>query len=441
MKGKNRLIPKIGIAAFSSPLEVGANKAAAAATAFADKFTSCDCEVINLGVVQSMEDSRKAGMRLYDERVDVLLAVPVCWYEDYLIIDLLEEWHGPLFLWPLPGIETGALCGAQQNMSFLKKLEHPTEHAFGEVDNKKCFEKAMKFFRAAALNRIMRRSKIGLAGHRIPGMTHTFPDEFTLKKSIGARVVHLDLPEILAGIGKEAEEKAGKKWNELVLRAGCCNVSEADGIYSMQMYSILKKTIDEKELNALAVGCYPQLMGKVCLAASLLADEGTPMACEGDVNGAVAMLIMSLLSNGAVHNCDWLEPVEEDTVLFTHCGSGSFSLAEKKEDIKLESVRLMGQGVCAQFPSKPGPVTLLNLTPGENSYLCAVLEGEAVKTEMLFPGNPLQVRFTTSPTEINDWIFNNGLGHHWMAAYGHYSQEIIQWNRICGKTLKIIEIT
>jgi L-fucose isomerase-like protein len=59
-------------------------------------------------------------------------------------------------------------------------------------------------------------------------------------------------------------------------------------------------------------------MGKVCLAASLLADNRIPMACEGDVNGAVAMLILSLLSDGAVHNCDWLEPVGKDTVLRTY---------------------------------------------------------------------------------------------------------------------------
>ena len=429
-EGKNRLVPKIGIATLSSPLEVGADKADAMAELFAGKFISAGCEVIKLGSVRSPEDSRRAGRKLYDERADALLAVPVCWYEDYLTIDLLEEWRGPLFLWPLPGIETGALCGAQQNMSFLKKLKYPVGYAFGKIEDEKCVEKAMRFFRASALGKIMRRAKIGLAGHRVPGMTHTSPNEFMLKRDIGPRVVYFDLAEILAGIEQESEIKAREKWNELVKKAGACNVQEVEGIYSIKMYFALKKVIEKEELDAIAIGCYPKLMGKVCIAASLLADEGIPLACEGDVNGAAAMLVLRLLSNGAVHNCDWLEPLEENTVLFTHCGSGSFSLSEKKEDIRLESVRLMGQGVCAQFPSRPGPVTLLNLTPGDDSYFCAVLEGEAVKTEMLFPGNPLKVRFNTPVTEINDWIFENGFGHHWMAAYGNYAREIACWKKI-----------
>jgi L-fucose isomerase-like protein len=440
MEGRNILKPKIGIAAFANPLEVGAEKAKTASAGFAEKFAACGFDVIDLGAVLAPADSVKAGIKLYDERADALLAVPVCWYEDYLTMDLLEEWHGPLFLWALPGVETGALCGAQQNMSFLKRLGCPAEYAFGEADNKECFEKAFRFFRAAALKRLMRRARVGLFGHRIPGMTHAAPDEFALKKSVGPRIVHLDLNGTLSEVENEAKEKSREKWTRLVARAGCCNVSEADGIYSMQMYSILERLVKKHELDALAVGCYPYLMGKVCLAASLLADQGIPMACEGDANGAAAMLILRLLSGGAVHNCDWLEPVGKDTVLFSHCGSGSFSLAEKKEDIKLESVRLMGQGVCAQFPAKTGPVTLLNLTPGGDSYLCAVLEGQAVETEMLFPGNPLKVKFPASPAEINDWIFSNGLGHHWMVAYGHYAQEIIQWSSICGKTLKIIKI-
>lgn len=440
MEAKNILKPKIGIAAFANPLEVGAAKAKTASAGFVEKFAACGFDVIKLGAVLSPADSVKAGIKLYDERADALLAVPVCWYEDYLMMDLLEEWRGALFLWPLPGVETGALCGAQQNMSFLKRLDYPAEYAFGEPDSKECFEKASEFFRAAALNRRLRRARIGLFGHRIGGMTHAAPDEFALKKSVGPRIVHLDLNGTLSEVENEAREKSREKWTKLVARAGCCNVSEADGIYSMQMYSILERLVKKHELDALAVGCYPYLMGKVCLAASLLADQGIPMACEGDANGAVAMLILRLLSGGAVHNCDWLEPVGEDTVLFSHCGSGSFSLAASEKDIKLESVRLMGQGVCAQFPAKTGPVTLLNLTPGENSYLCAVLEGEAIETEMLFPGNPLKVKFPRSPVEINDWIFDNGLGHHWMVAYGKYSEEIRLWNKIAGENLILKKI-
>ena len=103
------------------------------------------------------------------------------------------------------------------------------------------------------------------------------------------------------------------------------------------------------------------------------------------------------------------EAKDDGTVVFTHCGSGSFSLAEKPGDVTLSPVRIMDQGVCACFPAKPGPVTMINLIPHTNGYQCALLEGEALSTEMVFPGNPLRVRFTHGTGRIIDWIvgYNN----------------------------------
>ena len=91
----------------------------------------------------------------------------------------------PLLFWPLPGMETGALCGAQQITCYLKQLEHPYHAVFGEIDDNNCLKKAHCFLRAVALKNRLRRARIGFAGHRVPGMTETAPNEFLLKKAIG----------------------------------------------------------------------------------------------------------------------------------------------------------------------------------------------------------------------------------------------------------------
>ena len=78
----------------------------------------------------------------------------------------------------------------------------------------------------------------------------------------------------------------------------------------------------------------------------------------------------------------------------------------------------MDRGVCCLFTARPGPVTLLNIVPKLDGYTMAALYGEAVKTEMVFPGNPLRVRFKSDYRQILAWIAEQGLGHHWMAAYG-----------------------
>ena len=439
MNSNKKLVPRVGVGSLSSPLEVGADRAADAAAGLAARLRDGGCEVVECGCIDTADRAVAAGRKLAEEHVDAIALTPTSWCEDYLTIDLLEECPQPLLLWPQPGMETGALCGTQQLTAYLKPLERPYRSVFGGIDDESCLEKAMVYLRAAALQTRLRRARIGMAGHHVAGMTHAAPNEFMLKKVIGPRVVMLDLPLLLKRVEGMPEHEARKRWQEVVGRAAACKVTEAEGLDSMRVYAAIKEQIQEHRLDALTVGCYPHLMGRVCLAASLLADEGVPLACEGDVNGAVAQLVLTLLSGAPTHNTDWLDPMEDGSVVFTHCGSGSFSLAEKESDITLDSVRLMGQGVCALFPAKPGPVTLIGLVPHPDGYQCALLEGEAVPTKMVFRGNPLRVRFDTPTNELIEWIHAEGVGHHWMVGCGHWGAEIRAWADMVGPGLHLVE--
>ncbi len=353
MKDNRKLVPRVGAASLSSPLEVGADRAPKAAEDLARRLAADGCDVVPLGAVDTPERAVAAGRELAEKHVDAVALAPVSWCEDYLTLDLLEECSRPLFLWPLPGMETGALCGTQQLTSFLSQLDHPFACVFGEIDDDNCLRKARVFLRAAALKSRLRRSRIGLAGQRVGGMTHTSPNEFILKKVVGPRVVPLDLPSLLEQAGEMPNKKARKRWQELTACAGDCTVGEDVGLDSMRVYAAVRELVGRHGLDALSIGCYPHLMGRVCLAASLLADEGVPLACEGDVHGAVGQLMLALLTGGSTHCTDRLDPLEDGSVAFTHCGSGSFTLAEDPSKIKLANVRLMDRGVCALFPARP----------------------------------------------------------------------------------------
>jgi L-arabinose isomerase len=355
------------------------------------------------------------------------------------VLDLLEEWSAPLLLWSLPGMETGALCGVQQLTCYLKQLGRPYECVFGPLADPACQERAHRYLRASALKSRLRRARIGVAGHRVRGMTHTSPNEFLLKKSIGPRITPLDLPGLLQRAEEFGAAKTAPLWQRLAEGAGACRVGDAEGLDSMAVYLALREAVVQEGLEALTVGCYPHLMGRVCLAASLLADEGIPLACEGDANGAVGQLMLQLLTGRPTHNTDWLNPLEDGTVIFTHCGSGSLSLAERPEDVTLADVRLMGQGVCALFPAAPGPVTLLSLLATPEHYQIALLEGEALAAPMVFPGNPVRVRFGRPTCELIDWIHAEGIGHHWMIGQGRVAREIRAWASLAGPDVKLLE--
>ena len=436
---RKALVPRVGVGSLSSPLEIGADRAPAAAGDLARLLTAAGCEVVQIGPVGEADQAVTAGRKLAESHVDAVAFAAVSWYEDYLAIDLLEQCSAPVLLWSLPGMETGALCGSQQLTCYLKQLGHPYACVFGPVEQGEDLTQAMAFLRAAALKLQLRRARVGIAGHHVAGMTEAAVGEFALKKAVGPRVVPLDLPQLLARATETDDKAARKCWADVTSRAATCNVDEATGLDSMKVYLAVRELVDEFGLDALTVGCYPHLMGRVCLAASLLADEGVPLGCEGDVNGAVGQLMLTRLTGEPTHNTDWLEPLADGSVVLTHCGSGSFTLAESADDITLDSVRLMGQGVCALFPARPGAVTLVNLIPAGDGYQLALLEGEALSTEMVFPGNPLRVRLDRPTGEVIDWIHAEGVGHHWMAGYGRVGAEIRHWAKLAGESLRLVE--
>ena len=432
------LAPRIGVASVASPLEVGAGRAPEAAKELARLLAGRGCEVIELGPIDGPVRATAAGRQLAEQHVEAVALAAASWFEDYLVLDLLEECKLPVLAWALPGMETGALCGCQQLTAFLAELQIPYRGVYGPLEAGENCSRAMEYLCAAALKARLRRARVGLLGHRVPGMTETAANEFALKKVVGPRVAPLDLGQLLAQAAAISDQQARAVWQTVVGRSAKCQVPEGEGTSAMRFYLAVKELIGRQGLAAVTVGCYPDLMGRPCLAASLLADEGIPLACEGDVNGAVGQLILTWLTGQPTHNTDWLEPLEDGSVVFTHCGSGSFSLAERASDITLASVRLMGQGVCALFPARPGPVTLLSLLPRGDGYQVAVLEGEAISSPMVFPGNPLRVKFARPVSEIIEWIFDEGIGHHWMAGYGHVGAMVAEWARLCGPGLRVL---
>jgi L-fucose isomerase-like protein len=439
MMNGNCIVPRVGVISVSSPLEVGAGRAPQAAVDLGCILESQGCEAINLGLVDNPGASASAGKKLAESHVHAVAIIATSWFEDYLALDLLEECNAPVLLWALPGMETGALCGTQQLSSYLKRLNAPYRCIYGPLDNAEGQKRAMEFLRAAALKYLLRRSRIGFAGYRVQGMTETSANEFALKKTIGARIVPLDVPQLLSRAEEIPDERVRSIWRTLAARSAACEVAESAGLDSMKVYAALQEEIERLRLDALTIGCYPHLMGRVCLAASLLADAGIPLGCEGDVNGAVGQLLLTRLTGRPTHNTDWLEPLPDGTVVLTHCGAGSFSLAENPGSIRLSPVRLMNQGVCALFTAKPGPVTLLNLMPRADGYQIALLEGDAISTDMVFPGNPLRIRFTQPTPKILDWIYDEGIGHHWMAGYGSVGGEIQRWAELCGTDLFFLD--
>ncbi|MHA1731406.1 MAG: hypothetical protein ACTSU5_05660 [Promethearchaeota archaeon] len=427
------LVPKIGYMTTFHPMEEGAGEATAEHFRGLELLKSLPrAEVFEAPSLVSDTSSARVAVDLFHgERVDVVVVRLATWSSDDPVWEVARNHDWPFVFWGLPGRSTGSLCGAQQFNAVFKELRRPCRFVYG--DGAASLSKLGEYVLACSVVRGLRELRVLQIGNRTQGMAEVTCDEHSLREVLGCSVEAIGtekFKEVRDGVdGTTAREK----WEELAGKVARVSVSEAAGITSVKNWLALVKIIDDGSFGAFTPECYPDFMGEVCLGCSLLADVGVPGACEGDVNSAVAMWMGTQVARQPVHDIDLLEvDAAGNTILGSHCGNGSLQLSRSPDDIEFAPVRLAERGLCVLFPGKPGPVTLTNLIGRKSTYRMGVLEGEAVETAMVFPGNPVRVKIPVPARAFLDAVEENGLGHHWIVTYGHHAGVFREVCRLTG---------
>lgn len=433
---------KLNIAAvgLACPFEVGYDEAPALLNQTVGELKAIGVDCHNIGVIlHDLETVKQAAAALKDVEADALLICIATWSEDHHLLDLLSYVEKPVILRAYPARETGSLCCAHQIGAVFTDIGKKYEFVYGDADNKECALQTKKIAAAFSLARCMSHVRVGAIGGRVKGMTEIAYDEFAIKQKLGARIVNIDEKEMTEKVAAMTDEEAKKLLAEKQPMLKACKVTSSEEymLESMKFYGAMKQLADEYALESLAVKCYTTYMGKVCLGYSILAEEGIVGSCEGDVTNAVTMKILYELSNTPINNTDLLYLDEaENSILFAHCGSSGFSIAQGEVD--LCPCRLIETGVCSKFLVKTGKVTAVNICGHGDGLRMSVMVGDAIPCGMEFPGNPVKIKFDKNVNQINKEIMDNGIGHHWMVAYGDYAEELRYFCKING--LKLYEI-
>lgn len=398
------------------------------------------------------EDLRKAGMDAVEapesvndeascERVaiwfkdrglDLLHPVIITWSFDLFTLMMHRINALPIAVRTVPGIRKGSVVGGQQLGCLLGELGIEHRLFYGAIGSPKTAKETAVYARACALKKRIYGTKIAMLGRRTPGMTAIAFDELEITRLFGIRIHTIGMDEFQRIAKKINTDAVKKEWSRIASKASEIRSLNENGLVSVRNYLALKKLAEEQSFRAMAIGSYPDCQGTMCLATALLNDEGIAAGCEGDMNSTIAMYILGMLSNDPVHFGEMLEIDEgENTVISSHCGAGAVSLASNEGHV-LCPVRLANTGVCVRYGSKAGPVTYVNLSGRKDTYRMCGLKGEALPTGMVFEGNPMKIKFDMPFNHIWRHLSDWGFGHHWMALYGHVTEELGEFCRITG---------
>lgn len=362
---------------------------------------------------------------------------------------------------PEPGndgvLQLNSFCGLNMFGAILGNyfgaFDIPYKWFYGYPDNPLFTERFQITLKAIKAIKTVRRSRIGLIGGVANGFENMNFDERVLLKKFGTYIqTRHSVEEIVARAKGYAEAEVAAtlaemhgegRWNQ-------ARVSGADMNKSARVFMALRDFAAENQYNALCISCWPRFQEvygiAVCGAMSRLNQAGIVAPCEGDVPGAINMLILNAINGASATIMDLVNLDETDqSVNLWHCGVAAKCWANQDgltwdEHFNIGSYlddKWQGKGVVADLTFKPGTATVARMDSSfDNLFL---MTGEIMSGKKGYAGstgwmNNLRVhgaRITIS--DLINTIAVNRLDHHYPLAYGDLSNELMEfasWNRM-----------
>ena len=263
----------------------------------------------------------------------------------------------------------------QMGFTFSDLQEFPGEKAFKAVTD---------FLYAAAGQKILLRSKLGLIGYCSMGIYTACFDQQKIRQVFGTEIDTSADSYILAREMDEVDSEEVDKSRKILSQR--CLIDE--GIVqngslekSLRMYQALKVMSEEHNWTGISVKCQHEfstyLKCTACLPLSMLTDDGIMCTDEGDIHALITMLIMNYMGEGAPAYFGDIYKLDEGGFLMDHCGLSPHSCAGEEAEINLlpQTPRISRDGkttggVISSYSFREGDVTIGRIeNDREGNYL------------------------------------------------------------------------
>ena len=295
-----------------------------------------DLVAIDSGV-PDMDTALEVAARLKAERIDFLLLQTAACASGELL-EPLAEVAPRLGIWATPepvlegSIQLHSLVSASHYASIIRRhlseKKIPYKWFFGHIDEPDTDRRLRVTIRALQGIKTMASARIGWIGGISPGFYNMNFDEDRLKSRFGVTIGTHSISEVV-DLARRIDARSAQS---MVRTATDLATEVTAGSLGMdrnaRVYLALGQLIKDEDYDALAVQCWPTFQEEYhmapCMAYSLLGSEdGFAVSCEGDVPGAVTMLLMNSMSQ--IHGSSTLLDLTaldqaSDAALFWHCG-------------------------------------------------------------------------------------------------------------------------
>ena len=370
----------------------------------------------------------------------------------------------PLGLWAVPEpassgyLPLNSFCGINMYGSIITNyLKHHNlryKYFFGHATDASFAARLRVTVKALSAIKNLRHSKVALIGGIAPGFNDLYFDERVIEKLLGVNVQrNIEYADIRQLAVSYTDDEIASYITECLKPYKRMTDGAQKQVHSNARF--LKAYYDFAEsggFDALAISCWPKIQSDfgacACQSIAKLNQRGVPAACEGDLPGAIAMLLLMYLSDGGITTLLDLVSFDEsdETMQLWHCGPTAESFADAS-GIALSTI--------CEHTNREGTeerhlryVHDMNIKAGAASLACFCndftkmfisggtfidYEKERFHGSAGWLGNMHINRKRVGARDMINTIMSRGIQHHFPVVLGDYSKELLEvaaWLRL-----------
>jgi L-fucose/D-arabinose isomerase len=399
---------------------------------------------INNRIISCENESVEAVRFFKNEAVDCVIYYVSWFLESNIIATPIRMFGIPSIIWSVPDPETYSMIGMGVVHGSLDEAGLKHKFIYNYL-NEHTIKSIKSYASAARAKKRLIGSRYCQFGGRCLSMYTAVADPSQWKEKFGVEVEHKEQWTLVQEAEKIDDDKALELVKQYKKDFGQVDPSDDVLLKSAKVYIALKDILKKERFDFAGIKCQFEMIDNYiapCLALSMLNDENIVVSCEADMNAAITMFILNILSNQPVsfNDISYIDKVNQ-IIRLLNCGMLPTSFARSKKEIKLRNmVKGMGSydeekgvyrtkgGACTNFICRPGEVTLARFARISGEYVCQIAKGKTFIPKDFFKkgiwgSDCLPWAFVEFSGDMENFIQNIRSNHIHM-VYGDYLQEL-----------------
>jgi L-arabinose isomerase len=404
-------------------------------------------EVVQTPLIESEDDAARVAEQLAGERLDAVVFAPAMAAPPSYAKRALATTGAPIVIWNAPSITRlpddlhqdeatvhSTTVGALMYGNVRVREGRPVPVVTAGHEDPAAIAALLRTVRAVAAAGALRGATFLRIGDPIPGYLDVEASEVELAR-LGVREVAVQRAAWESEVAGVPETEA-----EAFLAAARARWSGdpgREGQWSARVAVALGRALDAAGAIGGTVNCHgpwfrrsPVVGLTACLGVACQTDSGRPIACTGDQPTAIALALARRMAGAALY-CETYAPESETgLVLVAAGGEGDPAWADPPGSVRLEAndhyPGERGAATSVAFALRPGPATLLSLSPDASGWVLAWAPGQVVETryqDMRGPNGMFRFDSGPGPEALARWIIS-GATHHNALAPGRLDIEV-----------------